>query len=272
MMGWYILGALIALGLFFLSISPQIGFGLIGFAGTLFWAVFTAIEYPDFGLLYRRGKYSGRLGPGWYVPLPYFQKIVTVSGKEHVVPTEGSLYIKGRKGRTTEPVYVKATLVLRADPDQANKLIFMPPEGMLGFAPDALFSGARRQMGPKTLAEITSTQHDIEKAILLELKDECERYGYIASDVEIHDIKDEPEEIRAKGIARGDAARALSAPLKDNLPASYVNIAMVLMDGLKEIMPMIMGAKKKLFGAKKDEKDIFEEAAKKFIETTERRS
>lgn len=242
--GRYLFGALACFGTLSLFWSPPLGLALFGINAIYIGTCLHEVKSPDMAFLFRMGRFVGRLEPGWFLTIPHLWQI-------SIIPTSWQEFdIKGEEMYTKEStsIVVKGKGFYRADEKKAEDILRMMPKEMINRAMTVGRAVLRGEIGSHSFGELIKEKGTLENAALLRLTEEFASYGYIIRDFEIYDFDEkvwsEAERTKALGKARGEAAKALSEPLKDNYPAALVSSIGTIAETAEKIAKTISGKEK----------------------------
>lgn len=242
--GWILFVLAAALGItLLLSVKVPLGMLVLGLDIVYLGTCLHEVRSPNVAMLFRMGKFIGRLDPGWYLTIPHFWDIKVISAEWQSVEIEGGMYAAEKTD-----IHVKATIFYRALEGRLTDILRMMPEEMVRRAEVISLALLRGAIGAKKFEELIKEKGEIEDALLIELQGEFTRYGYQVRDVEIYDfdekVQSRAEQIRILGEARGKAAAALAEPLKDNWPASVAGSVAEIAPGLVEAIKNFLASKR----------------------------
>ena len=91
-------------------------------------------------------------------------------------------------------------------------------------------------------------QMNVEEKIMVYVQTEARKYGYVAKEIELYITEEhtvtEAERIKIIGKARGEEAKSIAEPLKDNWPAAVVATANMIFGGTVRYIKKAAGSKK----------------------------
>ena len=210
------------------------------------------IREPDQAYVFRFGKVIGRVGPGWYIAIPHFTDLEPLNREVFNIEFDK---IRMYTGAGTEVmINFIATFQIDETEEAIKKALELGPEEREPLFRHMTLSKLSTAIGfEDDFLSFNKRQREVEKKVLGYLQEEAEKYGYTAKEVEVYIIEEtvvtEAERIKILGQARGEEAKAISEPLKDNWPAAMVATAnMVFGQQVREI--------KKAAGSKKGVKAV----------------
>ena len=246
--GWFLFWAVAVLGLLLLTIHFKLGIIILGLDG-MYLGICREIRSPNVAFLFKRGRHVGKLEAGWYLPLAPFWDI-----KEITLQWQETLLVIIIYTSQETAITVKAKLFWRAK--DLEKVIFMPIEEMRSRIEAVGLSKLRAAIGKRDFKQINAESDLIEKEILSVICEEVTKDGYEIRDFEIFDtdekVQSEAAKIKIIGKARGEAAGALAAHLKDNYPATAVMAITTIVEAVERIAKDWMGGARKKVGKKSD--------------------
>lgn len=240
--GWLIFWGLGIIGVGMTLFSPPLGLALLGVNLIYLGTCLYELKDPDVAFLFRRGKFVGELKSGWYLPIPYFWTITSIPTSWQEKELIGEMYTKEKT-----PIIVKARTYYCVH--NLQQVLLLMPGPMERRVEAVVFSALRGVIGNNEFAKLVEEKGRLEGEVLDFSKPEIEKYGYELRDVEIYDFEEkiwsEAEKIKVLGRARGEAAKALAEPLKDNYPAALVSALGTLAESGERITKTIWGKEKK---------------------------
>lgn len=241
--GWYLFGVLACLGTLSLFWGPPLGLALFGINAIYIGTCLHEVKSPDMAFLFRMGSFVGRLEPGWYLTIPHLWQISIISTSWQEFDIDGEMYTK-----ESTPIVVKGKGFYRANEKKAKDILRMMPKEMLNRAMAVGLAALRGEIGGHSFGELIKEKDVLENAALFRLRKEFAPYGYIIKDFEIYDFDEkvwsEAERTKALGKARGEAAKALAEPLRDNYPAALVSSIGTIAETAEKITKTISGKEK----------------------------
>lgn len=242
--GWLIFWGLGIIGVGMTLFSPPLGLALLGINCIYFGTCLYEVKAPNVAFLFKRGKFVGRLGPGWYLPIPYFYEVSEIPTDWQQTDLQGDMYTIERTS-----IVVRARVFYRANENQLKKILRMMPDEMKERSKVIGLAVLRGEVGNRNFKTLVKEKGEIEKKAVDRLEEEFKGYGYLVRDFEIYDFEEkvwsEAEKIKTLGRARGEAAKALAEPLKDNYPAAAVSALGTLAESAEKIAKSIWGEKEK---------------------------
>lgn len=205
------------------------------------------VRDPDQANIYRFGRFIGRAGAGWYIAIPHLMDLEVIDREVFNVEFDDVQMVTG--AGTTVTVKFIATFQIGKTEAAMRKAIEISSKDR-----DLLFHHMTRSKVATAIAaksdflEFNKSQTDIEKGVLIHLKGEARKYGYVAKEVEVfitdEKVITEAERIKIIGRARGEEARSIAEPLKDNWPAAAVATANMIFGGTVKDIKKAAGSKK----------------------------
>ncbi|MDP3974964.1 MAG: SPFH domain-containing protein [Candidatus Jorgensenbacteria bacterium] len=242
--GWVLFGSAVLVGTISFLFSTPLALTLFGVSLLHLGTCLHEIKDPDVGMLFRMGHLIGKLSAGWYLTIPHLWDIEAIPTSWMQVDMKGDMYTKQQT-----QISVKARVFYRVKQKELDKVLLLMPSEMEKRAEVIGLAVLRGEIGAHTFTELVSEKDTLEAAAEKRLLDEFGRYGYEFGDFEIYDFTEkvwsEAERVKALGKARGEAAKALAEPLKDNYPAAAVNAVTILADTAEKIVTTVWGGKKK---------------------------
>lgn len=205
------------------------------------------VQDPDQANVYRFGRFIGRAGAGWYIAIPHLMDLEVIDREVFNVEFDDVQVVTG--AGTTVTIKFIATFQIGKTEAAMRKALEISPKDR-----DLLFHHMTRSKVATAIAakndflEFNKSQTDIEKDVLIRLKEEARKYGYVAKEVEVfitdERVITEAERIKILGRARGEEARSIAEPLKDNWPAAVVATANMIFGGTVKDIKKSAGSKK----------------------------
>lgn len=246
--GWIVFATFMVAGAICLMFSVQIAFAFFGIAFLHLGTCLHEIKDPDIGMLFRMGHLVGKLSPGWYLTIPHIWDVVRIPTSWKQIDIKGDMYTNQQT-----LVEVKARVFYRASENGLAKIVRMMPDEMEKRAEVVALAVLRGEVGTKDFKGLVSEKDTMEGAAKQRLVQEFSRYGYVVRDFEIYDFNEkvwsEAERVKALGKARGEVAKALAEPLKDNYPAAAVNAVTIIAETAEKIAETVWSGTKKTEGS-----------------------
>ncbi len=221
--GLYLLGAMVVSGGLLAYINPPVGVAVLGIILIYLGTNLHEVRDPNAAFLFRMGKMVGRLSAGWYLTIPHLWTIQPIS-LERVTFSDQELPPQGMYTKAKRPITLKVRVFYQVkDLDKAlrtQKIIHSRVKAVV-------LAQLKGEVGKREFTDLLTDRGALEDDIQSKVTTELESDGYEVTGVEVEDlfenVESQAETIRTIGRARGDAARALAEPLKDNYPAAIVN-------------------------------------------------
>ncbi len=246
---WFLFWGLIVLGIGASFLKPPLGFALFGLAMLFVGTCLHEVRAPEVGMLYKRGKFVAELKPGWYLTIPHFWDIRRVNTSWLQRDVSGEMYTKDKTA-----IVVRGRVFFKAS--RMKGVLMLSVEEMKDRAEVLGLSALRTVIGGHTFSDLVSAKLALEDKATQMLKKEFSRYGYTVRDFEIYDFDEkvwsEAERTKALGKARGEAAAALAASLKDNYPAAMVSAVGTIAETVAQIAQTVVAKKHKESSGKKE--------------------
>lgn len=205
------------------------------------------VRAPDQAYVYRFGRMIGKVGPGWYIAIPHFTDLELVERKVFNVEFEKQRFYTG--AGTEILVNLIATFQIGNTEEEMERALELDREerGPL-FKHMVLSKVATAIGGQDGFLGLNKRQTNVEELVLHDLQTEAQKYGYVVKEVEVYIEEErvvaEAERIKIIGQARGEEARAIAEPLKDNWPAAAVATANMVFGGAVRDIKKAAGSKK----------------------------
>lgn len=264
--GWVLFWSLLLIGMIFLFKNFPLGLAILGINALYIGTCLNEIKSPDIAFLFKRGKFTYPLNPGWYLTIPHFWTIETISQKlmEEEFKEE-TMYTSAE-----QPIGVKFRVFYKVV--DIGKALFTK-DVIKNRVRAVILTNLKGEVGGKSFAELLTDRNKLEGEITISVNEELAKDGYNVIGIEIEDftenVRSQAATIRTLGKARGEAAQALAQPLKDNYPAAAVNVFTILTETAEKIAKTIWVPKGKQTSAGTTAGGESEDTLKKLLETAQ---